>query len=73
MGNGGETEGEKGNVQQDLHFLGPRCPRGISGPPYTGAIHTWDLHETDFDGISLQLKRWNATRIHIHNWTLHGG
>lgn len=53
MGNGGETEGEKGNVQQDLHFLGPRCPRGISGPPYTGAIHTWDLHETDFDGISL--------------------
>lgn len=66
-------KGKKGMCSRIYISWVPCCPRGISGPPYTGAIHTWDLHETDFDGISLQLKRWNATRIHIHNWTLHGG
>lgn len=46
-------------------FLLPH--RAFSGPPYMGPSHTWHLHESDFDGISLQL-----TCIHIRNSTLHG-
>lgn len=54
----------------DLHFLGLCWPGGLSGPPYMGVIRMWNLHEADFDGISLQLKCSDTMRIHIHNWTV---
>lgn len=54
--NTGEEGREDGNVLPDLHFLGPLCLRGVAEPPYMEGTCTWDLHETDFDGISLQAK-----------------